>query len=148
MKVIALQENEKRGKTTTLKILIDIIGHREDATFVAKRTKYTNSKDTWAIFNLNGKIVAITTRGDTRKCIEDDLKNMLKETAHIDVFVCAVHESGQTVECVNDLSGEDTLLIIGKAYVFCPNDAKLQNSQRAIANAQQAISIMEAIENI
>ena len=115
MKVIALQGKGNCGKTTTLRELQKLIG--STATSVYKENNLSTLNDAWEVFEYQGKIVGITTRGDVKYLIEQDYKAMINAAGELDVFVCAVHSYGQTVQYAKTLAGEDVFLKISKSIV-------------------------------
>ena len=93
MIVVALQETEKKGKTDTLKRLINLFKGIRGVSLVKGKAAI---KDQWAVFDYFGKKIGITTRGDSEQCINDDFKGM----GECDIYVCAVRCSGKTVDFV------------------------------------------------
>ena len=142
MKVIALQGKSGCGKTTTLKKMINILKSTTGVNLLAERKKYANSADTWAMFNCNGKIVGITTRGDTDKIIQSDLDEMQEN--NIEVFICAVHTSGATLNKAKSIAGNNRYLIISKATVYS-TDPVLEHTIQDMVNTSQANDLINII---
>ncbi len=106
MKAIALQGVASSGKTTVLKILIDML--RGDGRIIAcgKRKKVDPSTDRlqkrlleegdlWVLICYHGKLVGIATEGDYFSDIEETLKTICDyadaKKQKPDIFICAIH---------------------------------------------------------
>ena len=112
MKIIALQGKGNTGKSTTLRGLLQKLNGDSNFKLIAAKKPslqicITQDKDVWALFEYlpNGKIVALTTHGDNDTCISRDYIDMKKEinNTEFDVFVCAAHMYGGTVDYVLSL---------------------------------------------
>jgi hypothetical protein len=85
------------------------------------------SWDVWAIFEYHGRYIAITTRGDEARFIDEDICKM-EEVAklrrfEIDIYICAVHSYGKTVDYMKSKAkGLGTeAQVYGKATYRCSN---------------------------
>lgn len=147
MKVVALQGKESCGKSTTLVLTLALMQMNTTVKIKATKGNAPSINDTWEVFEHKGKTIGITTRGDTADLIKKDYCDMVKSMKNgesLDVFVCAVHTTGSTVSCVETLTGEDTLLIIGKSVVSS-NSAQLQADIEAKVNCSQAVDLTDII---
>jgi len=93
--ILALQGNGKRGKTTTIKLLRKKL---IKFGFVSIYPDFKNKADYMDILNRKGKIIGITTQGDTYEIISEKLKVMLKYNCLI--MVCACRTKGKTIKAV------------------------------------------------
>ena len=97
MKIIALCEKDKRGKTETLKRLIALLEQQEGVDCIThspknydERQEFSNDSDIWALFCYRGVHIFVTTMGDSIPEIQKDVKDYLNIC---DIFVCACHKS-------------------------------------------------------
>lgn len=127
--IIVLQGQDKTGKTETLKILIQKL--LSVSTKVADEGKFDSRMrnkhwDVWAIFEYQGRYIAITTRGDEVRFINNDVIDMESEARNqgfeIDTYVCATHTYGETVSYVENKAKllKAELHFYGKATYTCP----------------------------
>lgn len=91
MKIIVVKGKDDRGKTTSLKLLIQLL--RKDARFrlyAKSRNYYTNftnpKRDVWAKFCYGGVHILIVTQGDYAKDVAALIKKQGKDC---DIVVCA-----------------------------------------------------------
>ena len=144
MKVIALQGKEKTGKTTTLVLTLALMQINSSVSILETKGNSPKISDTWIVFEHKGKTIGITTRGDTGALIKKDFDAMSQKVGNIDVFVCAVHSSGETVSTAEKLALDDTLLLIGKTTVSS-NDKQLKSDIEAKVNNTQAADLVDII---
>ena len=134
-KIIALQGKEKVGKTATLKKLIERL--HAVATCIAQEQKWASrmknaNRDACAVFAYKGSYITITTRGDEEKFIIEDFDAMevvaQEEGFEIDVYICAVHTKGKTIDYVETKAASigAELHIYGKATYKCDNLSQIQ----------------------
>lgn len=137
MIVVALQEIEKKGKTDTLKRLINLFKGIRGVSLVEEKV---GIKDQWAVFDYFGKKIGITTRGDSEQCIDDDFKGM----GECDIYVCAVHSSGKTVDLVKRA---DEWYIYGRLTLKSSNKSSEPAMQDHL-NDSQALMLFDEILKI
>ncbi len=120
MKIIALQGKSNVGKTTTLKqMILTILNNNlfqlndnyDRQTIIEGCCKPKG--DVQCVFENNGIKIGITTRGDTKECLEEDFS---KHFTNCDMVVCAVHTSGGTVNFIKG-KGSDGVIIHTKWFV-------------------------------
>ena len=127
-----MQGKENIGKTITLRKVLNLLATHgsllaQEKPSLAKRL--ANGWDTWAVFEYNGRCIAITTRGDSDKLIKDDFTEMEQEAVRlnrtVDTYVCAVHLYGKTLNCVKGKAKalKADYYILGKATCKSNNTA-------------------------
>nr|WP_314781798.1 hypothetical protein [uncultured Treponema sp.] len=112
----ALQGVSKKGKSSTLNILIDELAKKyPNAT---KRILIPGrGRDQQVIFyNLNGHIIGIETQGDPNSRLPQSLKDFA--TAQCDIIFCACRTSGSTVDAIQNFAKQYsyTVNIIKQPY--------------------------------
>lgn len=151
MKVIALCGNPQTGKTTTIKHLIDNLNFK-GATKVYSSKTGAKVNDYSIILNYQGKIVAITTFGDSPSMIWSNYKRLkekimespTEKKCKIDVFVCASHFSRQALAMLFDIAknGNPNVPVCEPIVVLKPDvDTNLQ----ATVIHQKALEIEQLI---
>lgn len=105
--IIALQGISHIGKTTTLKCLIAKI----EKTYKID-VLYDGVKDLIVVARINNKKLGITTYGDSRRELVEDFNLMGK----CDLYVCACHTKGGTVDFLEQETSNGLLLKHGKWY--------------------------------
>ena len=134
MKVLALRGKSSSGKTHTLKRFILKIDHMKDHSLIEvgyiKGDKCNlmaitheelsdileSNDDVYAIYDVNGTIVCVTTQGDAKKYMDQTLKNLKQKLISkngtsikdFDIYICSVRkgrnesETAQFVKGVSD----------------------------------------------
>lgn len=87
-KVIALYATADRGKTATLKKLIDLLSN------IAEYCELCRSYECWAYFEIKGMKVVVCTPGDAKGEIKHNAKYATKYDC--DIFVTATRTKGET----------------------------------------------------
>ena len=84
MKIIALQGVANAGKSTVLRMVSKMVMDKYGTPVYCNPWFYTNlnreSGDIRAIFKINGKTIAITSRGDGSKLVRDDYEEFKKHS--------------------------------------------------------------------
>lgn len=122
MQVIILKGDQGKGKTTTLKLLLDLL-IKNGAIFKAQSRNFyrwqqgKRAGDIWTIVEYNDKIIYISTVGDYPKLIEDAFKEARSVCdINIDIFICAAHTEKQVVTAFNRLGLKfDDVLVFDKS---------------------------------
>lgn len=136
-KIIALQGTSTKGKSTTLKLLINLLSKKHYVDII-----YDTKVEQVAIVIINDKKVGITTRGDTQYCLETDFKKL----KNCDLYVCACRSKGETLDFLDKESKDGILLLHGKWYFSVYNGTyKDEENMRESINIRQANSIYEQI---
>ncbi len=103
-KAIVLYGNGCTGKTTTLKLLIDKL---KSVSNLIKEKQFYNRKheetDKWAVFDYNGKSIAVVTGGDSKSAIEWYLNDIENLGIDIDIYILACRSKGQSVDYIEDV---------------------------------------------
>ena len=141
MKIIALQGKENCGKTATLKLLIDLMKSKYNVIGRSNGRGF----DYWVKFDVNGKTAAIYTAGDLGSIIE----NALKDIGKCDLFVCAVHNYGDTVKCLYEHANKQDVYLYGRFFYTNSGENLLdvQKEQTAV-NEYQAKYLFDKIVSI
>ena len=147
MKIIALQGDDKTGKTATLrrvaKKLVDLFGCPDFSNPHFYNHIKKDKGEVWAVFILkeSGKTIAITSHGDYPKILYDDLAAIRKEySGKIDIFICANHDTPAMDKAVSNLSGGD-FEIIKKSEI------KVSGKSETEDNEQCAEYVFNVIKN-
>ncbi len=156
MKIIALQGCGGIGKTTTLKKVIGemlakkvpcidhgVFGGPKSLQTASLPVQLASKHDVWAIFDDNGKKIAITSRGDVDNLIKEALN--LSSLYNCEIFVCAVRSSGGTVAFVKKQATDH--------YIFHQisvetNDAAKRAALRDEANKAMAQNLLHWIYTV
>lgn len=129
--IIALQGKSGTGKTTTLGMLIKKVKKIYNTTI--KETYRDGQRDLYAIVEINGKKVGITTRGDTEECLEIDFEKM----GNCQLYVCACRTKGGTVEFVEKQAKNGLLIYHGKWY-YKSNNKSFKGKEHIINEINQS----------
>ena len=138
MIVVALHETEKKGKTDTLKRLINLFKEIGGVSLVKEKAAI---KDQWAVVDYFGKKIGITTRGDSEQCINDDFEDM----GECDIYVCAVRCSGKTVDLVKRA---DEWYIYGRLTLESSNKSSEPAMQEHLNDSQARMLFDEILKII
>lgn len=88
---LVLYGKSNTGKTKTLKRLIELI---KDNGYTPIKPEEERDADKIVVFDIKGRKVGITSRGDAVDLLADDFAWM----GDCDLYVCASHSRGNTVE--------------------------------------------------
>ena len=138
--IITVSEKDNKGKTAMLCILIDMMKTTSCFHHIADRKRNSNAKDKTCIFQLKGtdKKVGITTTGDMCYCLAEEFAWM--QEYNCDLYICASHLSGGTLDWLMARTKNGYLLRLGKATV--------ENLQGQVPNVaiitEQAINMWQA----
>ena len=121
MKIIALQGVANAGKSTVLRIVAKMVMDKYGTPVYCNPWFYTNlnreSGDIRAIFKINGKTIAITSRGDGSKLVRDDYEEFKKHSPDkIDLYICAMHDTPNFRALIKELSRGDADVIAKKPF--------------------------------
>ena len=131
-KVIVLQGKDNVGKSSTLRELLNTLNMQPQLfTLVAAEDnnllhRLSNKGDVWAIFKniKTNKIIGITTRGDSAGCIVADFNTMkkqvqckVKDKLDCDIYVCAAHLYGKTIDCIVSRFGYQNVYFYGRIEI-------------------------------
>jgi len=121
MKIIALQGAAGAGKSTVLRMVAKMIMDKYGKPAYCNLRFYTNlnreSGDIRAIFKINGKTIAITSRGDRPCYLRSDYEEFKKHSPDkIDLYVCAMHDTPNFRAFIKELSRGDFELIDKKPF--------------------------------
>ncbi|MBR3862978.1 MAG: hypothetical protein IKM42_04915 [Clostridia bacterium] len=140
MKIIALCEKDKSGKTETLKRLIALLEQQEGVDCIThspknydERKEFSNDSDIWALFCYRGVHIFVTTMGDSIPEIQKDVKDYLNIC---DIFVCACHKSFVTT--LTNWAAPDICEILEK-------QVKLSLKEREDVNQKDAEDLLAKI---
>lgn len=146
MKIIALRGKANTGKSTSLKMLIDMFDKNKfsvvecaalepyskkdsinainDAKNCLKKLLLLDS-DIYAVFNVNDKYIGITTQGDSAVYLNNSLNNINKAIMNKSmngdecaVFICSVRTYGNTCDFVSINLKSEALFFLDKATLF------------------------------
>lgn len=101
-KIIALYGPQNRGKTTTLKILIDLLSVVSDANAVWKE-----DGEAWGWFKISARTVSVCSSGDNA----DIVKENIAEFKDCDIFVSATRTKGGSVSEIEKLASKENVEI-------------------------------------
>ncbi len=129
MKIIALRGHSGYGKTTTLNMLLDRLSKNNSITVLDRI-----GRDRVARVIINGKIIGITTRGDTDYVLAEDFKILDK----CDLYICACRTKGNTLKYLESLTKDGVLIYNTKWTLLLPNNSlsNVDNYIEAINNLQ------------
>ncbi|MCT7447013.1 hypothetical protein [Aliarcobacter skirrowii] len=139
LKVIALKNISNRGKTSTIKIVAEILYHK----YLNQEKKFNSEVSDIIDININDKniCIAIISQGDPGTGL---IKKLNEKTAkQCDIIICATRTSGETVEAVKEIVDKNNGLLIWTT-TYDVNDNNLQVKM----NTLKAKQIIELIEDI
>ena len=130
MKIIVLQGKNGCGKTTTIKKLVEKLIADGKGQFIcnADKLKAETSADFYVPILYDGVLLAITTRGDTERCIKPPYE---KYNGFAKIFVCAAHEDGDTAALVNYWSKQHQVVCVKKVKNDIYEEREKANEQKA-----------------
>lgn len=96
-KVIVLWGNGGIGKTTTLNLLIEKLS--KIGTMIDGKIAKKPTDNTWAVFDYNGKRVAVITVGDDYAILDKYFKKIKTDC---DIYVCASRSKGSSVDYIRN----------------------------------------------
>ncbi len=85
------------GKTTNLRMVFELLSQN----YLPKEviwTQETSYSDVWALFEIEGKFVAVCSLGDPCLCHKEWLDKAVNSNA--DIIICAARTSGETIRNV------------------------------------------------
>ena len=142
MNVIALWGRSKVGKTSTLNILINELGARKRAEYIAY-----NKVDTRVVLEINGKIIVVFTGGDDRRIMEENFSFV--ETQQYDLLICACRSKGASCHSIEQRFSKEQILWFGQSRVSGLDGREEQLKViRNQENEYLAKSIVQAAKNI
>ncbi len=160
MKIITLQGNERSGKATVLKDLIEdlqrngtLLSHGMCGTDVQRKrvgdaplsAQLHSQYHIWAIFGYGGKKVCITTQGDYKSHIEGVF--LLDEVQACDIFICAIRSKGDTVEYAQTMANGDDHYTVMHSKISGTNTGII-NSLIDMVNSMEVVNIKRLIDII
>lgn len=140
--VIVLQGKGERGKSTTLRKLIEIL-EKENAEKIGKPEKERRKNDTWAVFDYNGRIIGITTSGDN----EDELKPVIEceLPENCNIIVCASRTKGSSVDYINNHFQNALIIWLGRFSASSDDNQFNMEELQKNTNEWQAEKIKDII---
>ena len=128
MKVIALFGKGGIGKTTTLNLLNDLINPDNPATNLGEDDKYT--------FTYKGKTISITTPGDCKEHIHDNID--YAQNNNCDILVTASRTRGAGKDMLREQFKHNLLFI----------EKNIDYQQRDLVNKAQALDLQAIIDDV
>ena len=128
MKVIALFGKGGIGKTTTLNLLNDLINPDNPATNLGEDDKYT--------FTYKGKTISITTPGDWKEHIHDNID--YAQNNNCDILVTASRTRGAGKDMLREQFKHNLLFI----------EKNIDYQQRDLVNKAQALDLQAIIDGL
>lgn len=111
-KIYALWARANSGKTSTLNQFIKLLNDKYENILLKKGI---DTVDSLAVFNIDGKIVGITTQGDKISQLKKWLDKL--ENHNCDIIFCATRSKGGTRNLVKERYG-DKLVWINQAGIY------------------------------
>lgn len=128
LKILTLYGRYDTDKTAAINELIDILAKKPNVTeiFIDKK-----QVERIAAFIVNEKIVAITTRGDSKDDLEKDFKRLLEELENRgytpDILICAARTSGGTHEFLYENATAENIYWFSKSAIYRKVDDTLRD---------------------
>ena len=156
MNVLALWGKGSKGKTTTINLLTGLLsnGFTQNINFQYPVTLPINmGKDNCYIVIYNGKKIGITTRGDTKKALEDDFRWLKQNAGDCDLYVCATRSKGTTCKYIEQEAATSDIFWIAKASVTHKEngtyvDSAFITQRQGVINQKQADYIRNFIDKM
>ncbi len=141
MKVIALQGRGNSGKTQTISILIDMILEHTECSDGKIELLSPKERlcfyDKECVFSYFGQKVAITTLGDDENGLNEWLKRVDFEFGEADIYICACHTRGKTLDFLLKRFGNENLILYGKNYISLVETKDVQEKNDIFVIKQQ-----------
>ncbi len=130
--IIGLYRRANTGKTTTLNYLIGLLDK-------SKEEMQSLTKDRRVAISYGNKSIAVTTQGDNKYEIEENIKFFEKEDC--DILVTATRSRGQTTDAIDKYHKEINAKII---WI----EKKLSVTLKDLINQAQAKDIQATIDTL
>lgn len=138
--IIALEGNPSSGKSTTIGILYDGLLQPNGYNIVQDR-KIRGSKDFFVIVEKKGKIIGVTTYGDTRAIIQKKIDFFIGMNCSIIVIACRPSSRGDgTKEMIDNYAG------FTKQYL--PKLSEPNAARRPLEDTIVAQNLFTMLENV
>ena len=128
LKILALYGRYDTGKTASINNLIDILSAKSNFTNIFIKKDRVERR---AAFTSNGKVIAITTRGDRKIDLKDDWDDLLSELKSRgytpDVLICAARSSGKTHEFLYENALDENIYWFSKSAIYRKVDEPLRD---------------------
>jgi len=134
--LIALRGKGRIGKSTTIKLLRDILLNTYFG--VIDEIQYRSGGDIFSIFKLKGKIIGIASSGDLSEIVEANLDEFIKNNC--DIAVCACRSYGQTVTAI-EFNTSFNHIFISKTIGI----SKLDQDSANFTDANEILSIINKL---
>lgn len=138
VKCIVVSGKSNSGKTTAIKMLIEKFKIKHNCVKEGSFSDYQReTKDHWAVFDVNGKKVGLFSQGDGRGGIEHGLR----ETKECVFIVGASHLYGDTVDTYFDYEvrhfDKGEVIFINKIHF--DKDSYLSANEKFVDNIEELI---------
>ena len=110
MRIICLKGRRNSGKTTSLKMLYELLKPNAE-----KITDFSDGNDIIAVLSIRGKKIAIISAGDTKTDIENGFNKV--KLSEPDCVICASHVKGETLNFVRAMSEDIYWICVSVQYV-------------------------------
>ena len=144
-KLMALWAKSNSGKTKTIAILIDLLILNGGKILYYKEFDCDNRL---CIINFNDKTIGITTHGDTRALLEKDFKELDEKNIEIDIYICASHIKGQTVDYLRSAFKAENICWLEKSRLSCETGGKFEYDFYYTNNYNQAENMLYLLKRI
>lgn len=146
-KIISLYGRSQKGKSTTLKLLMDKM--LTNAFAAKSRNINTKAKDTLGVFEYvnahnEKKLIGVTTRGDDCYALADDFSRL----GLCDLYVCASRTKGCSLRWLEKRTKNGFLLRLSKATTFSRGVKPLPAFSEDIINDWQAEKLLEIVKSL
>jgi hypothetical protein len=103
--IIAIWNASNKGKSQTLKELAGLLisAFPKHVIHFQKPSPYTGAADFRLIIEVNGKIIAIETKGDPGTGLQDRLID-IHTTYNPDIILCSCRTRGETVNAIDSIA--------------------------------------------
>ncbi|MDX2003298.1 MAG: hypothetical protein SFW35_12740 [Chitinophagales bacterium] len=136
--IIALYGTQNSGKSSTIKILRDLL---PTMGFVpVPDTLKWYGGDFVEIYSKAGRLLGLTSAGDTEDILDERLQELFD--GNCDVMVCTCRTKGQTTDYLEDLHDDHDIEYIGKSSSGDGQKHNFLNDNDAHATLRRVIQVL------
>lgn len=104
--IIALHNSANKGKSLTLLALGSLVFRYQcEIVFLSSGKKLPSKKDFTMVFKLNGKNIAIISKGDPGTNLQERIKEVVEKYNCV-IIVCASRTRGETMQAIETIASK------------------------------------------
>lgn len=139
-KIIALRGRGNSGKSTTIRLLYDLL--LQNGYQLISSNINVNGGDFIAIFSKNGKLIGVTSSGDTYDLVHDRLQELVNANCNICVCAC------RTFDRVPPGTNAAIIEFTDYQNKFIEKTVDVNDATQRTTNGRDAQNLFSAIETL